>query len=245
MWVWPRINIKGNFTFYDSLGLDNADANADAKADNNNNINIKYLNIGLLTGIVLILGVPTLIQKMTGVSIYDQSLITESIYSESLIKIRKTCATVFVSLLSFLLFLNIDRLKRTILKKPIMWAPIFVKGGFEGLGDPELDTQHVSPNTMRTFNSSKLKENEEDLLSLALYNAQNESLSTNSSTTPPRLNLMSTVCPIPYPPGCKTAGPSTGSPYFGSFNWYSPSSSPLTPPGTPLSHRLRLRLQKK
>jgi len=100
--------------------LDNADANADAKADNNNNINIKYLNIGLLTGIVLILGVPTLIQKMTGVSIYDQSLITESIYSESLIKIRKTCATVFVSLLSFLLFLNIDRLKRTILKKPIM-----------------------------------------------------------------------------------------------------------------------------
>lgn len=107
-------------------------------------------------------------------------------------------------------------------------------GGFEGLGDPELDTQHVSPNTMRTFNSSKFKEKDEELLSLALFNDQNESLSTNSSATPPRLNPDINGVPIPNPPGCKTAEPSTSNrPYFGSFNWYSPTSSPITPAGTP------------
>ena len=109
---------------------------------------------------------------------------------------------------------------------------ITIKGGFEGLGDTELDTQHVSPITMHRFNNSKLKEKDEDLLSLALSDAQNESLSTNS--TPPRLNPDVNGVPIPNPSGCKNAGPSKGGrPYLGSLFWNNPSSCTTTPPGTP------------
>jgi len=76
----------------DRQRFDNVDANADKKK----NINKNYLNIIWLIGIVLSLGAPSLIYKMTGVNIYDQYYINESIYSNSVIKIRITCATVFL-----------------------------------------------------------------------------------------------------------------------------------------------------
>lgn len=120
---------------------------------------------------------------------------------------------------------------------------INIKGGFEGLGDIELDTQHVSPITMQRFNNSKLKEKDEDLLSLALSDAQNESLSTNS--TPPRLNPDVNGGPIPNPSGCKNAGPSTGV----ALTWVAFSGITLPhvhllhwEPHPPLSQRLRIAL---
>jgi hypothetical protein len=131
----------------------NAAANADANADNN--INTKYLNIGLLTGIVLILGFPTLIQIMSGVSIYDQTFITESIYSKSLINIRITCATVFVYFLAYWWIFNIDRLKRSILNKPLMSATIIVTGGFDNLGDIEPNDEHETTKPPYMLNKNK------------------------------------------------------------------------------------------
>lgn len=121
---------------------------------------------------------------------------------------------------------------------------INIKGGFEGLGDTELDTQHVSPITMHRFNNSKLKEKDEDLLSLALSDAQNESLSTNS--TPPRLNPDVNGGPIPNPSGCKNAGPSTGVALtWVAFYGIALPHVHLLHLEPPLSQRLRLRLKKK
>jgi hypothetical protein len=196
---------------------------------------IKIINISIffLLGMGFCLYFPSLFSSVTGLTLYNS---TDLVYSMSLFEIRKTCAKVFGYLfLYFAIFIQYKlKLSRPILNKPMMGASgIIIKGGFEGLGDPELESQHVSP-TMRTFNS-KFTEKDEDLLSLALSDARNESLSTNSSTSPPRLNPDVNGVPIPNTPGCKTAGPSTGSRhYFGSLYWYNPTSSPTTPPGTPI-----------
>jgi hypothetical protein len=67
------------------------------------------------------------------------------------------------------------------------------------------------------LNRDKLKDLDEDLISLALLEAQKESLSNNCSTTPPRHNPEANGVPISYPTGCKT---STGKrPFYGSPFW--------------------------
>lgn len=93
----------------------------------------------------LILAVPFLIYYFTGLNIYNKSSISDSVYSMSLFEIRKNCATVLLFLLIYFVLFNKNILKQSILNKPIMGATcIIIKGGFEGLGDPELDEHHVT-----------------------------------------------------------------------------------------------------
>jgi hypothetical protein len=199
--------------------------------ESNSSLSTIYLNIFLLFGIGFCLSVPILIYFLTGVNIYNNSSFTDSIYSMSLFEIRKICATVCLYLLIYFVLFNKNKLKQSILNKPIMWAScLIVRGGFEGLGDPELETQHVNPQPLRTLNSRKLKELDEDLLSLDLLDAQIESLSTSSPSTPPRLNPEVCGVTIPYPPGSKTAGPSTGSRLYNDSPYlYSPSPGTAIP----------------
>jgi hypothetical protein len=77
----------------------------------------------------------------------------------------------FLILLFFFLF-NYNRLP--ILNKPLLLAPVapclIVKGGLEGLGDPELEAQHETPKATRRLKSSKSKtalDMERDSLSLS------------------------------------------------------------------------------
>jgi uncharacterized membrane protein len=79
-------------------------------------INMIYLNILLIFGIVLCLGAPIIINTLTGVNIYDPNLN----YSMSFFQIRICCATVFLHLLIYFFVLNKIRLKLSIFNKPIM-----------------------------------------------------------------------------------------------------------------------------
>lgn len=199
-----------------------------------NSIKIISIIILFLLGMGFCLYFPYLLHSVTGINIYIYNS-TDPAYSLIFLEIRKMCANVFLFLLIyFCIFILCNmKLHLSILNKSMLGAScIIVKGGFEGLGDPELDTQHVSTNPMRGFNSSKFQEKDEELLSLALFKDKNESLSTNSSSTTPQLNPDVKGVPIPYPPGYKTAGSSTSSlpdfPDFGSVNWYNPSSTSST-----------------
>lgn len=219
LYLW---NANENRLFY-SYGFEYANANSYKK----NNINKFYLNIILLIGLVLSLSIPSLICTLTGINLYDQYTITDSIYSRSFINIRIGCATVFWSLIFYLWVLNKNKLNLTIFNKPfILGSGIIVKGGFEGLGEPELDTQHVTHKPMHMLNRDKLKDLDEDLISLALLEAQNESLSKNCSTTPPRHNPEVNGVPISYPTGYKTS--TEKRPFYGSPFW-APSPKTASP----------------
>jgi hypothetical protein len=198
--------------------------------DKINNINKKYLNSLLLFFILLSIGTPSLIHIMTGVNIYDHCSINESIYSKSFVNIRISCATVFWSSITYLWLLNIDRLKlkRSIFNEPIMWAPIFVKGGFEKFVDPELidenvttkqndehvttkqNDEHVTNKPSYMFIKNKWTElNENDISASAKLSADNnKTLNTKSSSEPDGV-------PIPYPPGSKNTRYSR--PYWGPY----------------------------
>jgi len=125
----------------------------EANANKNNKINTKYWNILWLIGIVLSISAPSLIYTLTGVNIYDQYYISESIYSKSFINIRLTCATVFLCSIISLGLANVDRLKLSIFKKPILWAPFIGPGiqqvGFEKCEDTELKVEHVSTKELK------------------------------------------------------------------------------------------------
>lgn len=170
--------------------------------ESNCTINIIYLNIFLVLGIVLCLSAPILIYIFTGINIYNNSSITDSVYSMSLFNIRICCATVFLHLLIYFFVLNKNRIKLSRLKyyKPIMGASSFiVKGGFEGLEATEIEEQHVTHKPMRTFNSSKIKDLEVDL-PLTLSDTQKESHSKDSSTSFPRLNPEVHAVTVPLQP---------------------------------------------
>jgi hypothetical protein len=111
-------------------------------------------------------------------------------------------------LIYFVLF-NKNKLKQSILNKPIMGAScVIVKGGFEGLGDPEMDEQHVTPKPMRTINNSQITDLGVEL-PLTLSATQNESHSKDNSATFPRLNPEVNAVPVPDQPEGSNANPST------------------------------------
>ena len=153
--------------------------------------NINSLNIFLLIGMVFSLYAPILIYKLTGVIIYN-----------------KYYAAVFFNLLFYFFVLNKNRLKLSILNKPMLWAStIIVKGGFEGLGDPDIEEQLVTPKPMRTFNSSQITDLGVEL-PLSLSATQNESKSKDSSATT-RFNPEVNDVPVHLPPEGSNAKPST------------------------------------
>jgi len=192
----------------------------------NCSINIIYLNIILLLGILLIFGTPLLIYMWTGVNIYDPNTITNSPYSMALFKLRICLATVFVHLLIYFCILNKKWLKASIFNKNILWASSLIgTGGVEVLRDQELEAQHVTPKPMPTLNSNNGVFTSEDLLSFELWQAQNDSMGRNCTSTKP-LNPEVKGVPIPYPPGFQTAGPSRDCRPSFSHSW--DSSSPDT-----------------
>lgn len=162
-------------------------------------LNINYLNILLLLGVVLCLYTPTLIYYFTEFNIYDYSSNLYSVYPSSVINIRICCATVFLNLIILLACFNYNRLKLSRFNKSIMSAAtIIVKGGFEGLGDLNLE-EH-----MRTRDSSSKFTDLE--LELSLPPAQKESPSKDSSGTFPKLNTAEGQgVPILGPSGYSTA----------------------------------------
>jgi hypothetical protein len=177
-------------------------------SQSNCSINIIYLNIILLLGIVFFFGAPILIYMWTGVNIYDPNTITNSPYSMALFKLRICLATVFVHLLIYFCILNKKWLKASIFNKPILLASSLIgTGGVEVLRDQELEAQHVTPKPMPTLNSNNGVFTSEDLLSFELWQAQNDSMGRNCTSTKP-LNPEVKGVPIPYPPGYQTAGPS-------------------------------------
>lgn len=145
---------------------------------------------------VLCLGAPISMYTLTGVNIYDQN----SIYSMSLFQFRICCATVLWHLLIYLVVLNKIRLKLSIFNnKPIFWAStIIIKGGFEGLGDPELDELHETSKPLRTATQQEIK-------------------NKDSSGSNPWLNLE--VNAVPVPPEGSNAKPTEKSTTSGYPFW--------------------------
>ena len=134
---------------------------------------------------------PILIYKLTGV------IISNYYY-----------AAVFLNLLIFFFRFNKNRLKLSILNKPMLAAStIIIKGGFEGLGDPDMEEQLVTPKPMRTFNSSKITDLGVEL-PLSLSATQIETHSKDSSGTT-RFNPEVHDVPVHLPPEGSNAKPST------------------------------------
>jgi hypothetical protein len=212
----------------------------------NCSINIIYLNIILLLGIVLFFCAPILIYMLTGVNIYDPNTITNSLYSMALFKLRICLATVFVHLLIYFCILNKKWLKSSIFNKPILWASSLIgTGGVEVLGDQELEAQHVTPKPMPPLNSNNGVFTNEDLLSFELWQAQNDSMGRNCTSTKP-INPEVKGVPIPYPPGYQTAGPSRGCrPSFDSHSWDSSPPDTATSAGSSFEPASTSEGQKK
>jgi hypothetical protein len=160
-----------------------------------NNISIIYLSIFFLLGMGFCLYFPYLLFSFTGLNIYKISTITcstSSVYSMSLF-IRQICANVFLYLLIYFCIFIQYRLKQSILNKTIMGATIIrIIGGFEGLGDPELDEQHESQKPMRASFLEQI--------------TQQVSHSKDNSANP-EVNAV----PDPYPPEGSNAKPSNDS----------------------------------
>jgi DNA polymerase type B, organellar and viral len=159
--------------------------------------NINYIIIFLLLLLVLCIYFPSLFYYFSGLDLYNT---TNSIYYMSLFEIRKACAIIFWHALFYLVIFIQYRfnLHIPIFNKPIILAstPIIIKGGFEGLGDPELDEQNTKPRL--TF----------------LERIKNESLITDSdlgvhskysSNTFPKFKPEVTAVSEPYPPESSNA----------------------------------------
>lgn len=153
-----------------------------------------------ILGMVLCLGAPIFINTLTGVNIYDPDLK----YSMSFFQFRICCATVFLHLLIYFFVLNKIkiRLKLSIFNKPVMWAaPLIIRGGFDGLGDPDLDIQHEASKDTRRLNSSPsitAIEMERNSLSLSATQMEYHRQKENSKATMPLVNPEG--CPaVPIP----------------------------------------------
>jgi hypothetical protein len=179
--------------------------------ERSNSINIIYISIFFLIGIWFCLYFPSLFFYVTGINIYNYSAITDStdsVYTMS-VCIRQICANVLLFLLIYFGMFIIYKLKISvpILNKSIMGATcVIIKGGFEGLGDPELDENHVTQKHMReTFLEQT---------------TQQVSHSKDNSTTFTRLNPEVNVIPVSYPPEGSNAtssnarGTTSGYPYW-------------------------------
>jgi hypothetical protein len=128
------------------------------------------LNISLLIGMVFCLLAPTVIFSITGLNLYDTYSFQDSFlnsYRECsgadvieapgthLYQIRTCLATIFFNLIVFVVLINCNKHSGSLANKIVKGAScVRVQGGFEGLGDPDLDAPHETQKTTRKLNSS-------------------------------------------------------------------------------------------
>ncbi len=130
----------------------------------------KYVNILIIIGMVLCLITPFLIYFLLGINIYDtdtdslQDSLAYSEYSVAEISgagvrpfffIRICLATILLNLIVLFILFNYTKLTGSWANKALMSATcVIVHGGFEGLGDPDLDAQQETAKPRRMLNSS-------------------------------------------------------------------------------------------
>ena len=123
------------------------------------------INLGFILGMVFCLTAPIILFKYTGLNLYENYSIQDSFsYSEcnemniagthgASLMLRSLLANMLYYLIMYCVIYNLSDIQPTgsVANKVLMGAScVIVNGGFEGLGDPELDAQHVTPNTMHT-----------------------------------------------------------------------------------------------
>lgn len=129
-----------------------------------------YVNILIIIGFVLCLLTPLWIYFLTGINIYDSdtnSLQDSLVYVEYSVSdlsdagvrpffvIRICLATIFFNLMVLFILFNYTNLRGSWANKALMGAAcVIVHGGFEGLGDPDLNAQQETAKPRRMLNSS-------------------------------------------------------------------------------------------
>jgi len=133
---------------------------------------------------------PVLIYLFSGLNMYDTYSYKDSFsYSECystnvegavvrpLFHIRTCLATILFNLIVLLLLFNYNKLSGSVARKALMGATcVIVRGGFEGLGDPDLDAQQetAKPRRMNSSHSPTALEVERNSLSDLEYARQIE-----------------------------------------------------------------------
>lgn len=137
----------------------------------------KFINLVLIFGMVFCLTAPIILFKYTGLNLYENYSILDSFsYSDcnvtnidstpgvSILLRKFFASTLYFLIMSFLIF-NLRDIQPTgsLANKVLRGAScVIIIGGFEGLGDPELDAQHVSRNTMHTATQQESHNKEAD-----------------------------------------------------------------------------------
>jgi hypothetical protein len=139
---------------------------------------------------VLCLIAPVLIYSFTGFNLYETYSLKDSFsYREccaadvkGAFQFRTCLSTILFNLILLFFFFNYNKLSGPLANKAIMGATcVIVRGGFEGLGDTELDEHHTTPKPIRTA-------------------MQQESPNKDSSGSFPPLNLEVNGVPVQYSP---------------------------------------------
>jgi len=178
--------------------------------EKSNSINTIYISILFLLGIGFCLYFPSFLEYVSGISLYNS---TDSNYFIYLDEIRKICANCFLYLLIYFCIFLQYRLNLSIssLNKSILTSTIIIKGGFEGLGDTEMDERPTEPT--RTF--------------LEIINSK-DCLNSHVSNNPEVKDVS-----VPYPPETSNANKAKPSTESSSTSGY--PSWPWTTPALNLS----------
>lgn len=182
------------------------------------------VNFWLVLGIVLCLMAPILIYSITGLNLYDTYSFKDSFsYRECcgadvdvagapgtpLFHIRTCLATILFNLVLLFFLINSNKLSGSLATKVVMGATcITVRGGFEGLGDPDLDAQAGTSTATRRLNSSlstQALEMERDSLLMSSTQREYQRQRENSKTTLTEVNPEGKAVPIPIQTGFSTS----------------------------------------
>ena len=209
-------------------------------------MNSTSLNIWLILCIVLCLTTPILIYSFTELNLYDTYSFKDFLnYSMCraadvpgetgtfLIQIRSGLATILFNLIVLFFLFNSNKLRGSLTNKIVMGAScVRVSGGFDGLGDSDLNAQHeTSKETRNSYKNPSLKalEDERDRL---LTPKQTE----NSNDTMPVVNPEGPAASIPIKTGMSTSSRFMDFKYLIGLGNPCPwkQTPPLSPPrGTP------------
>lgn len=165
---------------------------------------------------------PILIHSYTGLNLYDTYSFKDSLsYSEffeadvaeargtPLFHIRICLATMLFNfiVLFFFFLLNFNKLSGSFKNKAVMGAScVIVRGGFEGLGDPDLDSQHETQKYASNLNRSlSITEVERDSFSMSATQMEYHRQRENSKGTLPPVNYEGKAVPIPIQIGLSSS----------------------------------------
>ena len=180
------------------------------------------VNIWLVLGIVLCFLAPIFIHSITGLNLYETYSFNDSFsYIEfcaadvaepkgtPLFHIRSCLATILFNLIVLFCLINYNKLTGSLAKKAIMGATLVkVCGGFEGLGETDLDAQHETPKATRRLNSSlnpTALEVERNSLSMSATQMEYQRQMEISKVTIKEVNPEGKAVPIPIQTGISSS----------------------------------------